>query len=100
MRTLLTVFCDVIASNNAIKDGSLPKIIQATIEKIKPEAAYFTAMHGKRSCFMVFDMKDPSEIPGIAEPFFLGLNAEVDFSPVMNGQDLKKGLEAAMKSIG
>jgi hypothetical protein len=44
---------------------------------------------------MVFDLKDPSEIPGIAEPFFMHLNAKVDFCPVMNAEDLQKGLEAA-----
>jgi hypothetical protein len=43
---------------------------------------------------MVFDLKDPSEIPAIAEPFFLNLNAKVEFSPVMNAEDLKKGLES------
>ena len=93
MRTLLKVTMDVTASNKAIMDGSLPKIIQATIEKIKPEASYFTAIDGCRSCLMVFDLKDSSEIPVIAEPFFLSLNAKVDFSPVMNADDLKKGLE-------
>ena len=94
MRTLLKATLEVTASNKAIMDGTLPKIMQATMEKIKPEASYFTAMDGCRSCIMVFDLKDPSEIPGIAEPFFLQLNAKVEFSPVMNADDLKKGLEA------
>jgi tRNA/tmRNA/rRNA uracil-C5-methylase (TrmA/RlmC/RlmD family) len=93
MRTLLKVTMDVAASNKAILDGSLPKMIQSTMERLKPEASYFTAMDGCRSCFIVFDMKDPSEIPVIAEPFFLNLNAKVEFSPVMNAEDLKKGLD-------
>jgi hypothetical protein len=93
MRTLLKVTMDVTASNKAIMDGSLPKILQATMERIKPESSYFTAIDGCRSCLIVFDLKDPSEIPVIAEPFFLNLNAKVDFSPVMNADDLKKGLE-------
>jgi hypothetical protein len=93
MRTLLKATLEVTASNKAIMEGSLPKIMQATMEKLKPEASYFTAMDGCRTCFMVFDLKDPSEIPVIAEPFFLHLNAKVEFSPVMNAEDLKKGLE-------
>lgn len=94
MRTLLKVQMEVVASNKALMDGSLPKIMQTTIEKLKPEASYFTAVDGCRTCFIVFDMKDPSEMPSISEPFFMNLNAKVDFSPVMNADDLKKGLES------
>ena len=99
MRTLLKATMDVTASNKAIMDGSLPKLMQTTMEKLKPEAAYFTAVDGCRSCLIVFDLKDPSEIPSIAEPFFLNLNAKVDFSPVMNADDLKKGLDMVQSSM-
>ena len=94
MRTLLKVTMDVVAANKALMDGSLPKMMQATMEKLKPEASYFTAMDGCRTCFIVFDLKDPSEMPSISEPFFMKLNAKVEFSPVMNAEDLKKGLES------
>ena len=94
MRTLLKATMDVTASNKAIMDGSLPKLMQSTMEKLKPEASYFTTIDGCRACFIVFDLKDPSDIPSIAEPFFLNLNAKVEFSPVMNADDLKKGLES------
>ncbi len=98
MRTLLSVTLEVKASNKAIMDGSLPKIMQSTMERIKPEASYFTTLDGCRACLIVFDLKDPSEIPGIAEPFFMGLNAKVNFSPVMNAEDLQKGLQAWQNS--
>ena len=99
MRTLMKVTMDVIASNKAILDGSLPKMMQATMEKLKPEASYFTAMDGCRTCFLVFDLKDPSEIPGICEPFFMNMNAKVELSPVMNADDLKKGLDSLQGMI-
>lgn len=92
MRTLLRAVFDVQASNQAIVDGTLPKIMNDITERVHPEACYFTATDGCRSCLMVFDLKDPSDIPAIAETFFLNLNAKVDFSPVMNVDDLKKGL--------
>ncbi|AFD08135.1 hypothetical protein [Solitalea canadensis] len=92
MRTLLKVTLDVAAANKALMEGSLPKIMQSTIEKLKPEASYFYTVDGSRSCFFVFDLKDVSEIPAIAEPFFMQLNAKVDLSPVMNAEDLQKGL--------
>jgi hypothetical protein len=47
---------------------------------------------------MVFDLKDPSEIPANAETFFQNLNAKVEFSPVMNADELKIGLEKWQKS--
>ena len=92
MRTLLTVKTDMSASNKAVMDGSLANLIQSTMERIKPEAAYFCTQDGNRGCFMVFDLKDPSDISVIAEPLFQGLNAKLEFSPVMNVEDLQKGL--------
>ena len=94
MRTLLTVTIDVEAGNRATADGSLGKIIKSTMDQIKPECAYFVANEGSRSCMMVFDMKDASEIPVIAEPLFIQLKAKVEFSPVMNAEELEKGLKA------
>ena len=49
---------------------------------------------GKRSAIFVFDMKNSEDTARIAERFFVGLDAEVSFTPVMNGEDLKKGLSA------
>lgn len=94
MRTLLSVTVDTNAGNRSVTDGSLPKIIQGTMEKIQPEASYFFTVEGQRSCFMVFDLKDASEIPSIAEPLFQHLNAKVQFLPVMSAEDLHKGLRS------
>ena len=52
---------------------------------------------------VVFDLKDTFEIPAVAEPLFLGYNARLTLSPVMNVQDLAKampGLERAVKEHG
>jgi hypothetical protein len=93
MRTLLKATMDVTASNKAVMDGSLAKTVQSIMDKFKPEASYFTAVDGCRSCLMVFDLKDPSDIPGIAEPLFQSMNAKITLTPVMNAEDLMKGLE-------
>ncbi|MCW3108698.1 MAG: hypothetical protein JWQ09_3204 [Segetibacter sp.] len=94
MRTLLKVTLDVVAGNKAIMEGSLSKVIKSTMERINPEASYFLAAEdGCRSCFMVFDLKDPSEIPVIAEPLYMAMNAKVTFTPVMNAEELQKGLQ-------
>lgn len=100
MRMMMRVTMPVETANKAIKDGSLPKIIKKTMDEIKPEAAYFTAENGKRTGYFFFEMKDSSQIPVIAEPLFMGLNAELDWLPVMNPADISVGLEKAMKNIG
>ena len=33
-----------------------------------------------------------ADMPRVAEPFFMGLNAKVEYAPAMNAEDLKKGL--------
>jgi len=100
VRIMLKISMAVEAGNRAIKDGSLPKLMNSAMERLHPEAAYFYAEGGKRTAQMVFDMKDPSQIPSIVEPFFMGLDAEVSITPVMNAADLKAGLEAAAKIRG
>jgi len=95
MRTLLRITVPVEAGNIAIRDGRLQKLIASNLETLKPEAAYFYPERGQRSAIFVFDMKDSSEIAKIAEPFFLELNATVEYFPVMNPDDLTKGLQGA-----
>jgi hypothetical protein len=92
MRMMAKISIPVEAGNKGIQDGSLPKAMQQAAERWKPEAMYFTTFDGRRTAFIVFDLPDSSGIPPFAEPFFMGLNAEVQFSPVMNGDDLQKGL--------
>lgn len=92
MRMLMKVTIPVAAGNDAIANGSLPKLIAESMERLKPEAAYFTVENGARTVLMVIGLEDVSDIPSIAEPFFMGLQAAVQFTPVMNADDLKKGL--------
>ncbi|WP_086565012.1 hypothetical protein [Streptomyces africanus] len=92
MRVLLKASMDTEKANEAIRNGTLGKLVQESLEQIKPEAAYFTSDHGKRTAFMVFDMQDSSQMPVLSEPFFLQLGAEITYTPVMNLEDLQKGL--------
>jgi hypothetical protein len=98
MRMMLRFHIPVQAGNRAIKDGTLPKTMEALSQRLHPEASYFYPIDGQRAGMFVFDMKDPSEIPQIAEVLFTNLEADVSFSPVMNRDDLQKGLAASAKS--
>jgi hypothetical protein len=81
----------VETGNAAVKDGTLGSTIEGILADLKPEAVYFLADdNGNRSGSIVFDMKDTSQIPAIAEPWFLAFNAKVSLRPVMTPQDLAK----------
>ncbi len=93
MRMMLRWTVPVERGNQAIKDGTLARTIQALLEELEPEAAYFWPENGERAGMMVFDMADPTQIPQIAEPLFMNVDAAVEFVPVMNADDLKQALE-------
>ena len=103
MRMMMKVSLPVEAGNAAARKGELGKTIQAILETIKPEAAYFTEEDGKRTGLIFFDMKDSSELPAIAEPWFLAFNASLTVRPAMNPQDLANAgpsFERAVKAYG
>src|SRR5439155_562344 len=90
-------------TENACRQPLL-RSFEKILAELKPEAAYFTATeHGERGGFIVFDLKDTSQIPAIVEPFFLMYNARLKISPVMNAQDLaaaQPGIDRAVKAYG
>ena len=103
MRFLLKVNIPVEAGNTAAKAGKLGATIQSILADLKPEAAYFTDESGRRTAFIVLEMQDASQIPAIAEPWFLAFNASIEIHPVMIPADLAKAgpaIEQAVKSDG
>ena len=93
MRMMLRWTVPVEKGNETIRDGSLATTLQTLLEELKPEAAYFWPENGERAGMMVFDMADTTQIPQIAEPLFMNLDAAVEFVPVMDADDLKAALE-------
>jgi hypothetical protein len=101
---LLRVSIPVEAGNAAAQAGTLGSTIERLVAELKPEAAYFFADdHGQRSGSIVFDMTDTAQIPAIAEPWFLALDAQVSLRPVMTPQDLAAAgpsITAAVREFG
>src|SRR5580692_11377619 len=103
MKFLLTASMSGEAGNNLAKQGKLGSSIQAVLEAIKPEAVYFGAKDGMRTMYAIVEMQDASQIPSIAEPLFLTMNAKIDLIPVMTPAGLAKAgpsIEAAVKKFG
>ncbi len=93
MRMMLRWTVPVGRGNETIRDGSLAQTIETLLEELEPEAAYFWPENGERAGMIVFDMTDTTQIPQIAEPLFMNVDAAVEFLPVMNADDLKQALE-------
>ncbi|MGW0121482.1 hypothetical protein [Streptomyces sp. NPDC003327] len=100
MRMMMKVQMNTEASNEAIRQGTLSKIMETALAEMRPEAAYFTSEDGCRTAFLFFDMTDSSTMPKLSEPFFLQLGAKITYTPVMNREDLGKGLAAIMPGSG
>ncbi len=101
MRMMMIASMPVEQFNAAVKDGSTQAKMKKIMDQLKPEAAYFTAINGKRTAVLIVDLADPSKIPSLAEPWFLTFNASVDFYPVMVPQDLAAaGLDGLGKQWG
>ena len=76
--------------NAALREGSAGKKLNAILEAIKPEAAYFTEHNGQRGAVLIVDLPDASKIPALAEPWFLSFEADVQFRIAMSAEDLKR----------
>ncbi len=104
MRMLMRVSLSTEKANDAIRNGTLQSTIQKILADVKPEAAYFMADDaGNRTGLIFLAMQDSSQIPGLAEPWFLAFDAKVTFRPVMNPGDLVAagpGIEHAVKEFG
>ncbi|WP_371678434.1 DUF3303 family protein [Streptomyces sp. NBC_01276] len=94
MRVMLRAHMDTAATNEGIKTGALQQAMKKLMEAVEPEAAYFGLHEGVRSCWMVFDLQDSSRLPALLDDLFTQFNAEIEVGPVMNAEDLAKGLAA------
>ncbi len=98
MRVMLKAAMCTAKANAAVRNGTLGKTIQAILGDIKPEASYFTDSDGKRTGYIICDLADASQIPAIAEPWFLAFDAHVEIHIVMVPEDLAKAHPAINKA--
>ena len=101
MRMLLHAMFPTEPFNALVRDGKAGEILQKILEELKPEAVYFTEEDGMRAALLVVEVAGASDIPKIAEPFFLNFDAECRLRIVMSPAELKNsGLDALGKKWG
>jgi hypothetical protein len=103
MKYIMKVRMSIDEGNEALRDPQFGHKMNDLLAEIKAEAAWFTAVDGQRGGFVVLNINDASEIPAIAEPFYLWLGADLEFYPVMRPEDLAKAgpaIGAAVKKWG
>ncbi len=90
MRFLTQVTLPNAAGNQFCTDKEFNHKMEAILSEVRPESVYFGIKNGQRSLFCIVNVENSYELPRIAEPFWLALKADVDFTPVMNQDDFKK----------
>lgn len=95
MRLMLRFTIPVERGNETAKDGTLGAAIDALIEQTNPEAAYFTLEAGERAGMIFFEVDDQARLTEINEPFFAATDAAIEIVPVLNADDLRRGLPKA-----
>jgi len=98
MRVLMQISIPNEPFNTAVREGTAGATLGRILESIAPEAVYFATQNGKRGCVVVANIDNASDIPSLAEPWFLSFNATVDVQPTMTPDDLgAAGLDALGK---
>jgi len=101
VRMMMLVQFPLEPFNTSVRNGTAGPKMKKILEEIKPEAAYFGEREGKRGGILIVNLNNPSEVPKLAEPWFLTFNAEVEFRVVMTPEDLAKSdLEGLGKKWG
>ena len=101
MRMMMQVEMPLEPFNTAVRNGTAGPTMKKILDDAKPEAAYFGERDGRRGGILIVNLDTPSDVPRLAEPWFLNFNAEVKFRVVMTPEDLAKAdLNALGKKWG
>ncbi len=88
MRMIVNINLPIEPFNTYVKNGTAGELIGSILADLKPESIYFTEQHGNRGAIMVLEVATPSDVPRIAEPWFLNFEAECEFRIAMTPDDL------------
>jgi hypothetical protein len=99
MRMIMLVQFPIEPFNTLVKNGSAGAKMKQLLDATKPEHVWFSERNGKRGGIMIVNLDNPSDVPRLAEPWFLALNAEVEFRIAMTPEDLgRSGIDSIGKT--
>ena len=93
MRMMAKVEFGLEKGNEVVSSGAIQDILKRVMDQLKPEAAYFGPVNGSRGCYLVVNMDDSSQLPAFSDPLFQEMHAKVEWFPVMNLDDVQRGLQ-------
>lgn len=97
MRMMMLVQLPLEPFSTAVRNGTAGSKMKQILDAIKPEHVWFSERDGKRGGILIVNVDSPSDIPRLAEPWFLTFNAEVEFRIAMTPEDLAR---AGLESLG
>jgi hypothetical protein len=93
MRFLIRAKMPTEDGNKVVQDSDFLKKLEDYINKVKSEASYFMPIEGLRAGAFIVNLESNDQVPAVVEPLFQWWGANVDVIPVMNFDDLKRGLQ-------
>lgn len=90
MRLMMTIRIPVESGNRAARDGSMSQAFASLMDKIQPEAAYFTMIDGLRGAIFVYEVDEQYKLLDLHEPLFAAMGALIDEQPVLDWDDMQK----------
>ena len=81
MRMMLKIMIPTEAGNRTIKDGSLPKILEGAVARLKAEAAYFVAEDGVRTAMIFLTCAIPRTFPPLSNLYSWESMRKSNFCP-------------------
>jgi hypothetical protein len=88
MRLLMHVHLPLEPFNAAVSDASAGQKIKRILDADKPGAIYFCQHHRQRGGTLVVNINDASDMPVLAEPWFLTFKLNAEFRVAMTPDDL------------
>ncbi len=92
MRFMIQFSIPTQYGNEIVRSGKIGKVIKKVGEEFKPEAMYFYPADGLRAGCLFIQSDNPAICTAIGERLWFGLQAHITITPVMNPDDLNKGL--------